>query len=124
MNFRPGTSYPIDTLPDDLLDDAVPTHDKWAIRDALFWNDCEGWWHESISQYWLGCRYSGHVARFWQPEPVSPMTREAILAERGLVVCPDCDVAIDPNKAHCCKGRRATTPQRSSPPPNLHCFKL
>jgi hypothetical protein len=105
--FEPGTSYPIETLPDDLHDDK-PAGQKWAIRDALFWNDCQGWWLDHISDVrrdmdWLG----KSVARFWQPLPPNPMTREQILTERGMVVCAGCDHAIDPAKPHICRSTYA-----------------
>lgn len=100
MQFEPGKSYPIDTLPDDLFDDSKLPGEKWAIRNALFWNDCQGWWMESISEY----NRDGGVARFWQPLPRDPVTRAEILAERGEIVCPECDWAVDPTKPHNCRG--------------------
>lgn len=105
MTFEHTQSYPISTLPDDLYDEAIPNRDRWALKSALFWNDCQGWWEESISQYWRNNRFSsaGHMARYWRPMPPDPMTRAEILAERGDVVCMDCDLAIDPTKPHDCK---------------------
>ena len=106
--FKPGKSYPIETLPDDLTSD-TPASEMWAIKSALFWNDCQGWWIEYIADYWLGARYNGHVARFWQPVPAAPMSREAILAEQGMKVCPVCDVAIASSRKPCaqdCRVRR------------------
>jgi hypothetical protein len=96
QQFAYGTTYPINTLPDDLGDESIPARDKWAIRDAMFWNDCQGWWHEHIADYWRGHMLRGdHVARFWAPQPPDPMTRDEILAERGMGICPRCDIAID-----------------------------
>jgi hypothetical protein len=100
--FVPGTSYPIETLPNDLHDDK-PARELWAIRDALFWNDCQGWSIEHISDVRRAMDWrEGSIFRFWQPLPVDPMTREEILAERGMVVCPTCDVAIDRDGDHRC----------------------
>lgn len=93
--FKHGTSYPIDSLPDDLYDETVPATKKWAIRDALFWNDCQGWWMEHISDARRAIDFRESVARFWSPLPPAPMSREEILAERGMVICQDCDHAID-----------------------------
>ncbi len=104
MKFTFGTAYPIETLPDDLYDKTIPNRDRWAIRGAMFWNDCEGWWQErSIAGYWRSVFGSSHVARFWMPMAPDPMTREQILAERGMVVCPDCDMAIHRERAHDCR---------------------
>lgn len=100
--FVHGTAYQINTLPDDLYDEAIPNRDRWALKSALFWNDCQGWWHEGVADYQRGVVGTQHVARFWMPEPPSPMTREQILAERGMDVCPDCDVARDIGKPHTC----------------------
>ena len=105
QKFEPGKSYPIETLPDDLYDKTIPNRDRWAIKRALFWNECQGWWQDSISDYWRyhSDRYGGtHMARFWQPEPNDPMTREEILAERGEIVCPRCSYAIKPDRPHTC----------------------
>lgn len=106
--FVAGKSYPIETLPDDLCDDAVRTSDKWAIRRALFWNQCQGWWQQSVAQYHTDTALSphGHMARFWSPEPPDPMTREEILAERGETVCPSCDWAVPRHGHHSCPGVR------------------
>jgi hypothetical protein len=102
--FEVGKSYPIDTLPDDLYDDEVPTKEKWSLRTVLFWNDCQGWWTDPASEF-MRCKYQENpVARFWAPCPEDPMTREAILAERGLVICPKCDVAREP-ASQCCGSR-------------------
>ncbi|MGR4927309.1 hypothetical protein ACIPUD_10930 [Bradyrhizobium sp. CAR08] len=101
--FVSGTAYPIETLPDDLYDKAIPNRDRWALKSALFWNDCQGWWHENIADYWLANRFGSHIARFWMPEPAQPMTREQVLSEQGMVVCPDCDVAFDPLVRHTCR---------------------
>lgn len=103
--FEVGKSYPIETLPDDLHDETIPNSARWALKDALFWNDCQGWWHESISNYWLANRFGRHIARFWSPEPPDPMTREQILAERGEIICPRCDYAVKPNDGHVCHPR-------------------
>lgn len=100
--FSPGTSYPIETLPDDLHDETIPNRDRWAIRDAMFWNDCQGWWLAHVSDMAREMNFGKSGARFWQPLPPDPMTREQILTERGLVVCPDCDHAIEPAKPHDC----------------------
>ncbi len=101
--FVYGMTYPIESLPDDLSNDAVPASQKWAIRDAMFWNDCQGWWHEHVADYWRGHMLSGgHVARFWAPQPPDPMTREQILAERGMVICAVCDIAIYSERLHTC----------------------
>jgi hypothetical protein len=105
MNFEQGKSYPIETLPDDLYSDS-PASEKWAIRDALFWNDCQGWWIEHICDERRALDFGNSVARFWQPLPHDPMTREEILSERGMVICPACDYAIDANdRNHSCNGR-------------------
>lgn len=101
MRFKHGKSYRIETLPDDLYDAAVPPSAKWAIREVLLWNDCQGWWTGGVSEYLSEANVSGvHVARFWSPLPPSPMTRQEILAERGMVVCPACDIAMDRDKPH------------------------
>ena len=101
--FEIGKSYPIDTLPDDISDESIPLKDKWSLRGALFWNDCQGWWHDGISDYLRENRFRDReLARFWSPEPDDPMTREAILSERGMVVCPKCDWAITPSSEHRC----------------------
>ena len=94
MSFVPGTSYPIETLPDDLHAD-IPASQMWAIREALFWNDCQGWWIETICDERRALDFGGSAARFWQPLPKDPMTRIEILAERGMTICPACDHAID-----------------------------
>jgi hypothetical protein len=75
-DFKFGTPYPIDTLPDDIHDANVAPSD-WlgAPRRALFWNDCQGWWHESIGDYWLLNRFD-HMAEFWMPEPPDPVSLE------------------------------------------------
>jgi hypothetical protein len=104
MIFKPGTSYPIGTLPDDLHDESIPAGQKWAIRDAMFWNDCQGWWMDHISDVRRKMDWDGaSVARFWQPLPPDPMTRKEILAERGMVVCEHCDYAITLGKPHDCR---------------------
>lgn len=111
--FDPGTSYPIETLPDDLHDDTIPNRDRWAIRDALFWNECQGWWLDHISDVRRRMNFGdGVVARFWQPLPPNPMTREAILAERGMVVCAGCDHAIEPGEPHDCRPSKNVVKQR------------
>lgn len=93
--FKSGKAYPIETLPDDLLDDSIPSGEKWALRRVMFWNDCQGWWIDHASDF-VHCKYqSNPVARYWTPCPSDPMTRSEILAERGLEVCPTCDVAVD-----------------------------
>jgi hypothetical protein len=101
--FEHGKTYPITTLPDDLHHEGIPFRDKWSLRRALFWNSCQGWWHESISDYWRHALYGDHPARFWSPEPPNPMTRDQILAELGEVVCPICDYAVKPT-GHDCRG--------------------
>lgn len=107
--FEHGKSYPIDTLPDDLYADK-PAGDLWAIRDALFWNDCQGWWIESIAEY---NRHNG-VARFWQPLPADPMTREEILKERGMFACVHCDRAVTIGQPHSCQsGANASSEQKA-----------
>ncbi len=78
--FIAGKSYPIDTLPDDLYDDISPS-DMWSIRDALFWNDCQGWWHQGIAEYNRLDRHN-KAAIFWSPEPDEPMTLKEIRAMR------------------------------------------
>jgi hypothetical protein len=110
--FAHGTSYPIETLPDDLHDRTIPNRDRWAIRDALFWNDCQGWSIGHISDVRRSMDFGATSARFWQPLPPDPMTREQILAERGEVVCPDCDWAVDPNKPHDCRPSENLIEQR------------
>jgi hypothetical protein len=102
--FEYGNSYPIETLPDDLHEEGMPHRDKWSLKSAMFWNDCQGWWHESISSYWLHNRYSTPIARFWSPEPPAPMTRLEILAERNMAVCEHCDYAITIGEPHNCNG--------------------
>lgn len=100
--FTYGNTYPIATLPDDLFDDK-PAGEKWAIRDVLFWNDCQGWWTESIAEYrrMLFGDDLGH-ARFWSPLPPDPMSREQILAERGMAICSKCNIAVDVGKEFSC----------------------
>jgi hypothetical protein len=72
--FEAGKSYLIETLPDDLHDEGVPNKDKWALRGALFRNDCQGWWHQEVADFWLENRYRTQpVARFWSPEPPNPI---------------------------------------------------
>jgi hypothetical protein len=111
--FESGTSYPIHTLPDDLYDEAIPHRDRWAIKDALFWNDCQGWWIEGVAEYTRGADLAGeHAAQFWMPLPPAPMSREAILAERNLTICPTCDLAIDPSAAHDCRPSAILVEQR------------
>ena len=102
MDFTPDRAYLIETLPDDLYDD-VPAGQRWATKDALFWNDCEGWWIQSISDYWLA-NNGDHPARYWRPLPEAPMTRDEILSERGMRVCTTCDWAVKINEPHDCKG--------------------
>jgi len=111
--FQFGTSYPIETLPDDLYDDTIPNRDRWAVRDALFWNDCQGWWIGHISDERRRMDFGQSVARFWMPEPPDPMTREQILAERGEVVCPACDWAVAANGPHDCRPSENLTRQRT-----------
>lgn len=107
MKFEPGKSYPISTLPDDLMDESIPASQKWAIRGALFWNDCEGWWHEHIAGYWLRERWKDkQSARFWSPEPEQPMTRKELLDEMGMEACPVCDIAVDKGKQCVCERRK------------------
>jgi len=113
MKFEPGTSYPIDTLPDDLSDESVPAREKWAIRDALFWNDCQGWWIEHVSDTRRQIDFGTNIARFWQPLPPEPMTREEILSERGMIVCEGCDYAIAPGEPHNCRSLAVTNGERS-----------
>lgn len=104
--FEVGKSYPIDTLPDDLLNEAVPPSEKWAIREALFWNDCQGWSLERISKVCRAIRYGESSSRFWSPLPPNPMTRAEICAERGWQICPNCDIAIiNPKETHTCRGQ-------------------
>lgn len=100
--FEPGKAYPIDTLPDDLHDDK-PARDIWAIRDALFWNDCQGWWLGHIADERRQLDFGQGVARFWSPLQPDPMTRGEILAERGMVVCNGCDIAVMPGNPHACR---------------------
>jgi hypothetical protein len=104
MQFEAGTSYPIETLPDDLHDDKAAS-EMWAIRDALFWNDCQGWWLGHISEERQQLNFGQSIARFWQPLPPNPMTREEILAERGMVVCGGCDYAVTVGEPHVCHPR-------------------
>lgn len=81
--FRPGKAYPISTLPDDLYDDSLESKDKWSLKDALFWNDCQGWWQESISDYHIAVMKNGDGgALFWSPEPDDPMTNEEVIEMR------------------------------------------
>ena len=101
MKFEAGKSYPIETLPDDLHDDK-PAGEMWAIRNALFWNDCQGWWIDHISDVRREMDFGGSIARFWRPLPPDPMTREEILAERGMTVCGGCDYAIAIGEPHKC----------------------
>lgn len=104
MKFEHGKSYPIDTLPDDLHSESIPLRDKWAIRDALFWNDCQGWWVEHVSDERRAFDFGTSCARFWSPLPPSPMSRQEILTERNMVVCEHCDYAITIGESHNCKG--------------------
>lgn len=100
--FVHGTAYPIDTLPDDLYDKTIPNRDRWAIKNAMFWNDCQGWWIGHVSEERQACDFGRSIARFWSPLPPDPMTREQILTERGMDVCPNCDVARDIGRPHTC----------------------
>lgn len=103
QTFEPGKAYPIDTLPDDLWDDSVSNAERWSLRTIMLWNDCQGWWTGNAADFVM-CRYDAHpIARFWSPCPPSPMTRQEILAERGMTICPTCDVAIDIVGVHKCK---------------------
>jgi hypothetical protein len=103
--FVHGTSYPIETLPDDLHDETIPNRDRWALKDALFWNDCQGWWIEHICDV-RGSMNRGQavIARFWSPLPPHPMTRQQVVEERGWTICPGCDCALTPALPHRCKG--------------------
>jgi hypothetical protein len=102
VQFDVGKSYPIETLPDDLHDEK-PATKMWAIRDALFWNDCQGWWMAHIADERRAFNFGESVARFWSPLPPDPMSREEICAERGWEICPDCDYAIiNPKGEHAC----------------------
>lgn len=112
MQFQPGTSYPIDTLPDDLHDKTIPNSVRWAIRDALFWNDCQGWWTAHVADERRALDFGTSIARFWQPLPPDPMTREQILTERGMVACPACDHAFDRDKPHDCRPSEDIIEQR------------
>ncbi len=101
--FASGTSYPIATLPDDLHDATIPNDQRWALRDALFWNDCQGWWIEHIADVRGDMNRGQCIAKFWQPLPHDPMTRIEILKERGYAgICEDCDHAIARGEAHHC----------------------
>lgn len=111
-SFEHGKSYPIETLPDDLGDETIPNRDRWAIRDALFWNDCQGWWQGHVADEARSVRFGESIARFWSPLPPDPMTREQVLAERGMVVCEACDLAIDQNKPHDCRPSENLIEQR------------
>lgn len=101
--FEHGKSYPIATLPDDLHNETIPNRDRWAIRDALFWNDCQGWWMEHVSDMIRTIHYGKVAATHWSPLPPDPMTREQILAQRAMAICPGCDWAIDPAGEHDCR---------------------
>lgn len=111
--FQFGTSYPIETLPDDLHDN-IPSGEKWAIRNALFWNDCQGWWIDHVCDIRRDLNFGQIIARFWSPLPPDPMTREEILAERGMVVCPYCDHAIMEKTFHKCRGKVHALPKASN----------
>lgn len=110
--FEPGTSYPIETLPDDLHNKTIPNRDRWAIREALFWNDCQGWWLDSIARERQRIDFGQSSARFWMPRPPDPMTREQILTERGMVVCAGCDYAIELGEPHDCRPSENLIEQR------------
>lgn len=113
-NFEAGKSYPIETLPDDLYDDDIANAEKWAIRDVLFWNDCQGWWHEHVADYWRGHSLGEpHLARYWSPEPDSPMTREEICKERGWKICGHCDVAYNEKSQEACVYHETARCQRT-----------
>lgn len=98
--FEPSKSYPIATLPDDLHDEK-PATKMWAIREALFWNDCQGWWLAKIADERRALNFGESVARFWSPLPADPMSREQICAERGWLICPRCDIAIVGSSHNC-----------------------
>jgi hypothetical protein len=76
--FEHGKSYPIKTLPNDLHDRTIPNRDRWAIRKALFWNDCQGWWLGGISEERQSYDFGESVARFWSPLPPDPIPADTV----------------------------------------------